>query len=105
MLFTHPPPAGTPRAGGAGAGGLGRADGCLLNIHSKVYVHMYTYVQTPPPAPGAGQRRGQGQTTPWKPLGSPKFSFAEERGWSMVAGFPTCSKDQNVPICSEACPA
>lgn len=33
-----------------------------MNIHSKVYVHMYTYVQTQPPAPGTAHRLGRGQT-------------------------------------------
>lgn len=85
ICYSHTRPLQVPREPVAAAGGLGWADGHLLNIHSKVYVHMYTYVQTPSPAPGGrDEGAGQGQTPPWKPLGSPKCSFAKERGWSMV---------------------
>lgn len=61
MLFTLPPPARCPesqrRRWRAWVSG-----GYLVNIHSKVYVHMYTYVQTQPPAPGTAHRLGRGQT-------------------------------------------
>lgn len=47
----------------------------FVNIHSRVYVHMYTYVQT---------RRGPGQAAPGKtgpaPL-SPHFPLLKEQGW------------------------
>lgn len=59
MLFTPPPPARCPESRWRRRrwwAWVGRW--ASVNIHARVYVHMYTYVQT---------RRGPGQAAPWNP--------------------------------------
>lgn len=69
----------------------------MLNIHSKVYVHMYTYVQTQPPAPWVlytGSARGRPPlerggpllSGPSKSLLSHTFLLKEGRGWREEKG-------------------
>lgn len=79
----------------------------LLNIHSKVYVHMYTYVQTPPPAPGHWTQARPRTHNPWKPLSVLNFLLLKEEGagekrktgvWSAgTVASPRSPKDQRVP--------
>lgn len=78
----------------------------LLNIHSKVYVHMYTYVQTPPPAPGHWTQARPRTHNPWKPLSVLNFLLLKEEGagekrktgvWSAgTVASPRSPKDQLV---------
>lgn len=101
MLFTPPPPARCPESRWRRRrwwAWVGRW--ASVNIHSRVYVHMYTYVQT---------RRGPGQAAPGTRAAtlSPPFPLAEgrragektkARAWSDSAGpLVSAPRDRSLP--------